>query len=90
MGAGAYLGTRARIEVLSSELERSREEAGCPPQRAPGALLHELEHEGLSREVLLPYVQLLSSAAGRCFSTSEVKMYGGEAARRWAARRSMV
>ena len=49
MAAGAYLGTRAETEVLSSELERSREEAAAEPYLLRERLLHELEHEGLLR-----------------------------------------
>jgi VIT1/CCC1 family predicted Fe2+/Mn2+ transporter len=76
MGAGAYLGTRAETEVLSSELERSREEATAEPYLLQERLLHELEHEGLSREASYRVVQLLNAAPQALFSTAEVKLYG--------------
>ncbi len=76
MGAGAYLGARAETEVLSSELERTREEAAAEPYLLQERLLHELEHEGLSREAAYRVVQLLSSAPQALLSTAEVKMYG--------------
>jgi vacuolar iron transporter family protein len=76
MGAGAYLGARAEAEVLSSELERTREQAAAEPYLLRERLLHELEHEGLSREASYRVVQLLSSAPQALLSTAEVKMYG--------------
>ncbi len=76
MGAGAYLGTRAETEVLSTELERTRERAAAEPYMLRERLLHELEHEGLSRESSYRVVQLLSSAPQALLSTAEVKMYG--------------
>jgi VIT1/CCC1 family predicted Fe2+/Mn2+ transporter len=76
MGAGAYLGTRAETEVLGSELERLRKEAAAEPYLLRERLLHELEHEGLSREASYRVVQLLSSAPQALISTAEVKTYG--------------
>jgi vacuolar iron transporter family protein len=76
MGAGAYLGARAESEVLSSALEREREEAAAAPHVLQERLLHELEHEGLTREASYRVVKLLSGAPQALFSTAEVKMYG--------------
>ena len=76
MGAGAYLGARAESEVLASALEREREEAAAEPHLLQERLLHELEHEGLTREASYRIVKLLSTAPRALFSTAEVKMYG--------------
>ena len=76
MGAGAYLGTRAETEVLSSELERTREQAAAEPYVLQEGLLHQLEREGLSREASYRVVKLLSSAPQALLSTAEVKIYG--------------
>jgi vacuolar iron transporter family protein len=76
MGAGAYRGSRAETEVLSSELERTREEAAAEPYVLQERLLHALEHEGLSREASYRVVQILSSAPQALLSTAEVKIYG--------------
>jgi VIT1/CCC1 family predicted Fe2+/Mn2+ transporter len=76
MGAVAYLGSRAETQVLSSELERRREEAAAQAYLLRERLLHELEHEGLSREASYRVVQLLSAAPQALLSTAEVKMYG--------------
>lgn len=76
MGAGAYLGTRAETEVLTSELERTRQETAAEPYVLQEGLLHQLEREGLSREASYRIVQLLSSAPQALLSTAEVKMYG--------------
>jgi vacuolar iron transporter family protein len=76
MGAGAYLGTRAETEVLNAELRRAREEAAAEPYLLRERLLHELEHEGLTREASYRVVQLLSAAPEALVSTAEVKMYG--------------
>lgn len=76
MGAGAYLGTRAETEVLTSELERTRQETAAEPYVLQEGLLHQLEREGLSREASYRVVQLLSSAPQALLSTAEVKMYG--------------
>ena len=76
MGAGAYLGTRAETEVLTSELERTRQETAAEPYVLKEGLLHQLEREGLSREASYRVVQLLSSTPKALLSTAEVKMYG--------------
>jgi VIT1/CCC1 family predicted Fe2+/Mn2+ transporter len=76
MGAGAYLGTRAQTEVLTSELERTRQETAAEPYVLQEGLLHQLEREGLSREASYRIVQLLSSAPQALLSTAEVKLYG--------------
>lgn len=76
MGAGAYLGTRAETEVLSSELERTREEAAAQPYVLQEGLLNELAREGLGREASYRVVKLLSSAPKALLSTAEVKIYG--------------
>jgi vacuolar iron transporter family protein len=76
MGAGAYLGSLAESEVLSSELERTRAEAAVEPYILQEGLLHQLAREGLSREASYRVVKLLSSAPQALLSTAEVKIYG--------------
>jgi VIT1/CCC1 family predicted Fe2+/Mn2+ transporter len=76
LAALASTAAGAQTEVLSSELERSRAEAAAEPYLLRERLLHELEHEGLSREASYRVVQLLGSAPQALLSTAEVKMYG--------------
>ncbi len=76
MGAGAYLGSLAEAEVVSGELERTREEAAAQPYVLQEGLLHQLAREGLSREASYRVVKLLSSAPQALLSTAEVKIYG--------------
>jgi vacuolar iron transporter family protein len=76
MGAGAYLGTRAEVEVVSAELERVREQTAQKPYVMQEGLLQEFAKEGLSREAAYRIVTLLSSSQAALISTAEVKMYG--------------
>lgn len=76
MGAGAYLGTRAEVEVVGAELERVREETAQKPYVMQEGLLQEFAKEGLSREAAYRIVTLLSSSQEALTSTAEVKMYG--------------
>src|SRR5260370_13145895 len=62
MGAGAYLGTRAETEVIRSELQRARLEAGDQPYVVQESLVDALAKEGLSREASYRVVKLLSTA----------------------------
>jgi vacuolar iron transporter family protein len=76
MGAGAYLGTRAEIEVLRTEMRRAREHAQSQPYIVQENLLDALAKEGLSREAGYRVVRLLSSAPQALYSTAEEKIYG--------------
>jgi VIT1/CCC1 family predicted Fe2+/Mn2+ transporter len=76
MSAGAYLGTRAEIEVIRTELRRAREEARSQPYIVQESLLDALAKEGLSREAGYRTVRLLSSAPQALYSTAEEKIYG--------------
>ena len=76
MGAGAYLGTRAEIEVIRAEMRRAREHAREQPYIVQESLLDELAKEGLSREAGYRVVRLLSSAPQALYSTAEEKIYG--------------
>jgi vacuolar iron transporter family protein len=76
MGAGAYLGTRAEIEVLRSEIDRTRREALRQPYVIQEALLDQLEREGLARESAYRVVKLLSNSPALLLSTAEEKVYG--------------
>jgi len=76
MGAGAYLGTRAEIEVLRTEMRRARDHARSQPYIVQESLLSALAKEGLSREAGYRVVRLLSSAPQALYSTAEEKIYG--------------
>ncbi|HUA36407.1 MAG TPA: VIT1/CCC1 transporter family protein [Candidatus Binataceae bacterium] len=76
MGAGAYLGTRAEVEVMKAELDRVREETAKQPYVMQEGLLQEFAKEGLSREASYRIVKLLSSSQEALTSTAEIKMYG--------------
>ncbi|MBV8770990.1 MAG: VIT1/CCC1 transporter family protein [Deltaproteobacteria bacterium] len=76
MGAGAYLGTRAEIEVIRTEMRRARTQARSQPYIVQESLLDELAKEGLSREAGYRVVRLLSSAPQALYSTAEEKIYG--------------
>jgi len=76
MSAGAYLGTRAEIEVIRSEMRRAREHAKSQPYIVQESLLDALGKEGLSREAGYRVVRLLSSAPQALYSTAEEKIYG--------------
>jgi vacuolar iron transporter family protein len=76
MGAGAYLGTRAEIEVLRTEMRRARDQARSQPYIVQESLLEALAKEGLSREASYRAVRLLSSAPQALYSTAEEKIYG--------------
>lgn len=76
MGAGAYLGTRAEIEVIRHELRRAHEETREQPYLVQESLLEALAREGLSRESSYRVVQLLSSSPAALRSTAEEKIYG--------------
>ncbi len=76
MGAGAYLGTRAEVEVLRSQLERLRGEAVQKPYVVQEELLKQLSKEGLGREAAYRVVKLLSTSPEALLSTAEVKVFG--------------
>jgi len=76
MSAGAYLGTRAEIEVIRTEMRRARDHARSQPYIVQESLLDALAKEGLSREAGYRVVQLLSSAPQALYSTAEEKIYG--------------
>ncbi len=76
MGAGAYLGTRAEIEVIRTEMRRARDQARSQPYIVQESLLDALANEGLSREASYRIVRLLSSAPQALYSTAEEKIYG--------------
>jgi vacuolar iron transporter family protein len=76
MGAGAYLGTRAEVEVVGAELARVRQESAQQPYVMQEGLLREFAKEGLSREAAYRVVKLLSASPEALASTAEVKMYG--------------
>jgi vacuolar iron transporter family protein len=76
MAAGAYLGTRAEIEVIRSELRNARQEAENQPYIVQESLLNTLAAEGLTREASYRIVKLLSSAPRALYSTAEEKIYG--------------
>lgn len=76
MAAGAYLGTRAEMEVMRSEVERTRREAMRQPYIVQEALLDQLEREGLAREAAYRVVKLLSNSPQLLFATAEEKVYG--------------
>jgi vacuolar iron transporter family protein len=76
MGAGAYLGTRAEIEVIRTEMRRARVQARNQPYIVQESLLDQLAKEGLSREAGYRVVRLLSSAPQALYSTAEEKIYG--------------
>ncbi len=76
MGAGAYLGTRAEVEVLRGQLKRIRREVANQPYVVQESLLEELAKEGLSREAGYRVVKLLSSAPQALLSTADQKIYG--------------
>jgi VIT1/CCC1 family predicted Fe2+/Mn2+ transporter len=76
MAAGAYLGTRAEIEVIRTEMRRARDQARSQPYIIQERLLEALAKEGLSREASYRVVQLLSSAPQALYSTAEEKIYG--------------
>jgi vacuolar iron transporter family protein len=76
MGAGAYLGTRAEVEVFRSQLERLRREAAEKPYVVQEELLQQLAKEGLDREAAYRIVKLLSTAPEALLSTAEVKVFG--------------
>jgi vacuolar iron transporter family protein len=76
MAAGAYLGTRAEIEVISSEMRRARNQAHSQPYIVQEGLLDALASEGLSRDASYRVVRLLSSSPQALYSTAEEKIYG--------------
>lgn len=76
MAAGAYLGTRAEIEVMRSEVARTRQEALRQPYVIQEALLKEFEKAGLDREAGYRVVQLLSKSPALLMSTAEEKVFG--------------
>jgi vacuolar iron transporter family protein len=76
MGVGAYLGTRAEVEVMNAELRRVREQSAQKPYVIQEGLLQEFAKEGLSREAAYRIVQLLSSSPEALTSTADLKMYG--------------
>ncbi len=76
MGVGAYLGTRAEVEVVNAELRRVREQSAQRPYVMQEALLQEFAKEGLSREASYRIVKLLSSSPEALVSTADFKMYG--------------
>jgi len=76
MGAGAYLGTRAEVEVIRSELARARREAASQPYILQEELLEKLGQEGLSRESAYRVVKLLSASPRALLTTVEAKLYG--------------
>lgn len=76
MGAGAYLGTRAEVEVIRGELARARREAAREPYILQEELLEKLAEEGLSREAAYRVVRLLSTSPQALLSTVEAKIYG--------------
>lgn len=76
MGAGAYLGTRAEVEVIRGELARARREAAREPYILQEELLEKLAEEGLSREAGYRVVKLLSTSPQALLSTIEAKIYG--------------
>jgi VIT1/CCC1 family predicted Fe2+/Mn2+ transporter len=76
MGAGAYLGTRAEVEVIRTEMRRAREHARSQPYIVQESLLEALAAEGLSREASYRVVRLLSSAPQALYATAEEKIYG--------------
>ena len=62
MGVGAYLGTRAEVEVIRGELRRARREAASQPYILQEELLEKLSAEGLGREAAYRVVKLLSGS----------------------------
>ncbi|MGO9452666.1 MAG: VIT1/CCC1 transporter family protein [Candidatus Binataceae bacterium] len=76
MAAGAYLGTRAEIEVMRSELALARQDALRQPYLIQEALLKEFEKAGLDREAGYRVVQLLSKSPELLISTAEEKVFG--------------
>jgi vacuolar iron transporter family protein len=76
MAAGAYLGTRAEVEVLRAQLARMRREAVAKPYVVQEELLQQLSNEGLGREAAYRVVKLLSSSPEALLSTAEVKVFG--------------
>jgi VIT1/CCC1 family predicted Fe2+/Mn2+ transporter len=76
MGVGAYLGTRAEVEVIRGELRRARREAASQPYILQEELLEKLSAEGLGREAAYRVVKLLSGSPQALFTTVEAKIYG--------------
>ncbi len=76
MGVGAYLGTRAEVEVIRGELARARREAARQPYILQEELLEKLAGEGLGREAAYRVVKLLSGSPEALFTTVEAKIYG--------------
>jgi VIT1/CCC1 family predicted Fe2+/Mn2+ transporter len=76
MGAGAYLGTRAEVEVIRGELARARREAAGQPYIVQEELLEKLAGEGLTREAAYRVVKLLSGSPEALLTTVEAKIYG--------------
>lgn len=76
MGAGAYLGTRAEVEVIRGELARARREAASQPYVLQEELLEKLGEEGLGREAAYRVVKLLSASPLALLTTVEAKIYG--------------
>jgi len=76
MGAGAYLGTRAEVEVIRGELARTRQEAAAQPYVLQEELLEKLAGEGLTREAAYRVVKLLSGSPHALLTTVEAKLYG--------------
>jgi VIT1/CCC1 family predicted Fe2+/Mn2+ transporter len=76
MGVGAYLGTHAEADVLSSEIDRARREAQDHPYVIQEGLLEALAKEGLSRDAAYRVVKLISTSPRSLISTAEEKIYG--------------
>jgi VIT1/CCC1 family predicted Fe2+/Mn2+ transporter len=76
MAAGAYLGTRAEVEVLRAQIERLRRDAAEKPYVIQEELMEQLAKEGLGREAAYRVVKLLSTSPEALLSTAEVKVFG--------------